>query len=45
MTVDAIVDSFGYGVCAAEIAEQFEIPPELLGFILTRAENAALDLT
>jgi uncharacterized protein (DUF433 family) len=27
MPADAIVDNFDYGVSAAEIAEQFQIPP------------------
>jgi uncharacterized protein (DUF433 family) len=39
MPVDAIVDNFDYGVSAAEIAEQFEIPPERVEAILTYAQN------
>lgn len=36
---DAIVDNFDYGVSAARIAEQFEIPPEGVQAILTYAQS------
>jgi uncharacterized protein (DUF433 family) len=39
MPVDAIVDNFDYGVNAAEIAAQFEIPPERVETILTYAQS------
>jgi uncharacterized protein (DUF433 family) len=39
MPVSAIVDNFDYGVGAAEIAEQFEIPPERVETILTYANS------
>jgi len=39
MPVDAIVDNFDYGVSPAEIAEQFEIPPERVEVILTYAQS------
>lgn len=39
MPVDAIVDSFDYGVSAVEIAEQFEIPAEQVEAILTYAQS------
>jgi uncharacterized protein (DUF433 family) len=39
MPVDAIVDNFDYGVSAAEIAEQFEIPPDRVEAILTYAQS------
>ena len=39
MPVDVLVDSFDYGVRAAEIAEQFEIPPERVEAILTYAQS------
>jgi len=39
MPVNAIVDNFDYGVSAAEIAEQFEIPPERVEAILTYAKS------
>jgi uncharacterized protein (DUF433 family) len=39
MPVNAIVDNFDYGVSAAEIAEQFEIPPERVEVILTYAKR------
>src|SRR5208282_6818521 len=39
MPVEAIVDNFDYGVSAAEIAEQFEIPPERVQAILTYAQS------
>ncbi len=39
MPVNAIVDNFGYGVSAAEIAEQFEIPRERVEAILAYAQG------
>jgi uncharacterized protein (DUF433 family) len=39
MPADAIVDNFDYGVSVAEIAEQFEIPPERVEAILTYAQS------
>ncbi len=39
MPVNAIVDNFDYGVSAAEIEEQFEIPPEQVEVILTYAKS------
>jgi uncharacterized protein (DUF433 family) len=39
MPASAIVDNFDYGVNAAEIAEQFEIPPERVEAILTYARS------
>ena len=39
MPVNAIVDNFDYGLNIAEIAEQFEIPPESVEAILTYAKN------
>jgi uncharacterized protein (DUF433 family) len=39
MPVSAIVDNFDYGVSAAEIAEQFEIPPERVEAILAYAKS------
>jgi len=39
MPVDAIVDNFAYGVSAAEIAEQFQIPPEKVEAVLTYAQG------
>ena len=39
MPVDAIVDNFDYGVSAAEIAEQFQIPPSQVEAILTYAQS------
>ena len=39
MPVDAIVDNFDCGVSAAEIAAQFEIPPEQVEAILTYAQS------
>ena len=39
MPVDAIVDNFDYGVSAAEIAEQFQIPPEKVEAVLTYAQS------
>jgi uncharacterized protein (DUF433 family) len=39
MPVDAIFDNFDYGVSAAEIAEQFEIPQDHIEAILTYAKS------
>jgi len=39
MLVDAIGDNFDYGFSAAEIAAQFEIPPERVEAILTYAQS------
>lgn len=39
MPADAIVDNFDYGVPVAEIAEQFEIPPDRIEAILTYAKS------
>jgi uncharacterized protein (DUF433 family) len=39
MPVDAIVDNFDYGVSAAEIAEQFEVPQDHIEAILTYAKS------
>ncbi len=39
MPVDAIVDNFDYGVSIAEIAEQFEAPPERVEAILAYAKS------
>ena len=39
MPVDAIIDNFDYGVSAAEIAEQFEIPQKTVEAILTYAKS------
>jgi uncharacterized protein (DUF433 family) len=39
MPVNAIVDNFDYGVSAAEIAEQFEVPPDRIEAILTYAKS------
>ncbi len=39
MPVDAIVDNFDYGVSVAEIAEQFEIPPDRVEAILAYAKS------
>ena len=33
------VDNFDYGVSAAEIAEQFEVPPDRIEAILTYAKS------
>jgi len=37
LPVNAIVDNFHYGVDVAEIAEQFEVEPELVEAVLTYA--------
>jgi uncharacterized protein (DUF433 family) len=39
MPVNAIVDNFDYGVSAAEIAEQFEVPRHQIEAILTYAKS------
>jgi len=39
MPVNVIIDNFDYGVSAAEIAEQFEIPAEQVEAILTYAKS------
>ena len=39
MPANAIVDNFDYGVSAAEIAEQFEIPQGQVEAILTYAKS------
>ena len=39
MPVSAIVDNYDYGVSVAEIAEQFEIPPERVEAIVTYAQS------
>ena len=39
MPVNAIVDNFDYGVSVAEIAEQFEIPPDRIESILTYVKS------
>ena len=39
MPVDAIVDTFDYGVSVAEIAEQFEISPDRIDSILAYANG------
>jgi uncharacterized protein (DUF433 family) len=39
MPVNAIVDNFDYGVSVAEIAEQFEIPPDHVEAILAYAKS------
>jgi uncharacterized protein (DUF433 family) len=39
MPVDAILDNFDYGLSAAEIAAQFDIPEELVEEILAYAKS------
>ena len=39
MPVSAIVDNFDYGVSVAEIAEQFDVPPDRVDAILTYARS------
>lgn len=39
MPVNAIVDNFDYGLSAAEIAEQFEIPVERVEDVLNYAKS------
>lgn len=42
MPVGAIIDNFDYGVSVAEIAEEFEVPPDLIKAILTYAESHSI---
>jgi uncharacterized protein (DUF433 family) len=42
MPVSAIVDNFEYGVTVAEIAEQFEVPPDRIEAVLTYAKTHRL---
>jgi uncharacterized protein (DUF433 family) len=39
MPVEAIVDNFDYGVSIAEIAEQFELPPDRVETIVSYAQS------
>ncbi len=39
MPVSAIVDNFDYGVSVAEIAEQFEVPPDRVVTIVAYAQS------
>lgn len=39
MPADAIVDNFDIGVSIAEIAEQFEVPPDRIEAILAYAKS------
>ena len=39
MPVHAIIDNFDFGVSAAEIAEQFQIPPAQVEAVLTYAQS------
>ena len=39
MPVEAIVDNFDYGVSVADIAEQFEIPPDHIEAIVAYAKS------
>jgi len=39
MPVDAIVDNFDYGVSVTEIAEQFELTPEVVAAVVDYAES------
>jgi uncharacterized protein (DUF433 family) len=39
LPVSAIVDNFDYGVNVAEIAEQFEVPPDRIEAILSYAKS------
>jgi len=39
MPVNAIIDDFDYGVSVAEIAEQFEIPPDHIEAIVAYAKH------
>jgi uncharacterized protein (DUF433 family) len=39
MPVNGIVDNFDYDVSAAEIVEQFEVPPDRVEAILTYAKS------
>jgi uncharacterized protein (DUF433 family) len=42
MPADAIVDNFEYGLSAAEISEQFEVPEESVQAILSYAKSYRL---
>ena len=44
MPVSAIVDNFDYGVTVAEIAEQFEVPPDRIEAVLTYANHSSCNL-
>jgi uncharacterized protein (DUF433 family) len=39
MPADAIVDNFDHGVSVAEIAEQFELPPDHIQAIVAYAQS------
>ncbi|MGO9649016.1 conserved hypothetical protein [Candidatus Sulfotelmatobacter sp. SbA7] len=39
MPANAIVDNFDYGMSPAEIAEQFELPPDPVSAILAYAQS------
>ena len=39
MPANAIVDNFDYGVSVAEIAEQFEVPPDRIEAIVAYAQS------
>jgi uncharacterized protein (DUF433 family) len=39
MPAGAIIENFDYGVSIAEIAEQFEVPPDQIEAILTYAKS------
>ena len=39
MPVNAIADNYDYGVSVAEIAEQFEVPPDRIEAILAYAKS------
>ena len=39
MPASAIVDNFDYGMSVAEIAEQFEVPPDRIEAILSYAKS------
>jgi uncharacterized protein (DUF433 family) len=39
MPASAIVDNFDYGVSVGEIAEQFELPPDLVEAIVAYAQS------
>ena len=39
LPVSAIVDNFKYGLSVAEIAEQFEVPPDSVEAILAYAKS------
>ena len=39
LPVNAIVDNFDYGVSVAEIAEQFEVPPDRIEAVLAYAKS------